>query len=179
MATHLQIINSADCLRALVRHSPPFWEKLLISVITGTCIALASARYLPRYVWVSLSVVGATATFVAAFRTKRVELRVTNVEFSTRGNAELRMRMGQAVSAAEIRWLEYREAAGSEEQPEPRGLYAVKSRGYVCLLPFVAEAEADQLIREITQKFPTVAAFWRSESPFGANFLSLGIEKAK
>lgn len=87
--------------------------------------------------------------------------------------------MGQAVSAAEVRCLEYREVAGSEEQSEPRGLYAVKSRGYVCLLPFVTEAEANQLIREIAQKFPTVAAFWRNESPFGANFLSLGIEKAE
>jgi hypothetical protein len=179
MATHLQIINSADCLRALVRHSSPFWEKLLTSVITGTCIALISARYLPRYVWVTFSIATATATFGAAFRTKRVELRVTNVEFSTRGNAELRMRLGQAVSAAEVRWLEYRETAGSEEQPEPRGLYAVKKRGYACLLPFVTELEANQFIREIAQKFPTVAAFWRSESPFGANFLSLGIEKAQ
>jgi hypothetical protein len=179
MATHLQIINSADCLRALLRHNPPFWEKLLTSVITGACIALVSARYLPRYVWVILSIVSAAATFVAPFRTKRVELRVTNVEFSTRGNAELRMRMGQAVSAAEVRWLEFREAGGSEGQPEPCGLYAVKSRGYVCLLPFVTELEANQLIREIAQKFPTVAAFWRSESPYGANFLSLGIEKTK
>jgi hypothetical protein len=179
MATHLQIINSADCLRALVRHSPPFWEKLLTSVITGACIALASARYLPRYAWATLSIVSATATFVAAFKTKRVELRVSNVEFSTGGKARLRMRMAQAVSAAEVRWLEFREAAGSEEQPEPRGLYAVKSRGYVCLLPFVTELEANQIIREIAQKFPNVAAFWRSESPYGTNFLSLGIEKTK
>jgi hypothetical protein len=87
--------------------------------------------------------------------------------------------MGQAVSAAEVRWLEFREAAGSEEQPEPRGLYAVKGQGYVCLLPFVTELEANQLIREIAQKFPTVAAFWRSESAYGANFLSLGMEKTK
>jgi hypothetical protein len=51
--------------------------------------------------------------------------------------------------------------------------------GSACLLPFLNEEETVHVIAEIEKKFPGLAERWRKESPFGENFLSLGIGKTK
>jgi hypothetical protein len=126
-------------------------------------------------------VLAAVFSFVASKRAKYAELKATNVEFIAHGNFSSRFRSGQTVCTGDVRWLEFQKASGAENSPSepPGGLYAVTTRGNVCLLPFLSEAETIQVIAEIEKKFPGLADHWRAESPFNTHYLMLGLAKTK
>ena len=157
----------------------PLWEKLLSAGVAGAAVGMFTAEFVSGRWWVPLSVLAAIFGFAGAIRAKRAELRATNVEFLTKGNAATRFRQGQTVCTGDVRWLEFQEDTGGPDSYEPSGLYAITARGSKCLLPFLSEEETAQVITEIEGRFPGLAERWRKESPFGENFLSLGIAKAK
>jgi|GEM_PF-2819258 len=183
MATRLHITESSDTLRAVVEHDMLRWERILTACTATACTGLASIYFLPGHWWLIASAVALVASFVAALRTKRVELRVTKLEFFTRGNLDVKFRLGQAVCTSDVRWLEFCGAGAGEAQNESEGLYeslyAVTARSSALLLPFITESEANQLITQIKEKFPAMAEHWRPASAFERNFLSLGIRGTK
>ena len=179
MATRFHIAESSDSLHATVQRHTENWERILTAAVMGACVGFASFYFLPGYWWKIAAPVALVAGFFASLQAKRVELRVTKVEFFTQGNLGMRFRLGQAVCTSDARWLEFRGNGGSENSDEAQGLYAVTSRGSACLLPFVSEQHVVQLIGEIEKKFPFMAERWRSESAFGSDFVSLGISGNK
>ena len=179
MATRFHITESSDGLRALVQHDMRSWERILTAGVAGACMGLASSYFLPGHWWVIVFSVVLIASFAASLQRKHVELRITKVEFFTRGNYGMKFRLGQAVCASDVRWLEFHGGSGSEIPEEGQGLYAVTTQGNACLLPYVTEQDAAQLIQEIEKKFPSMAERWRLESAYGNNFLSLGIRGSR
>ena len=94
-------------------------------------------------------------------RPNRTELWVTKLEFVTRRNFG-RGRRSKVIYTADVGRLEFRHGVGLGETGELKsGLYAVKSRGSACLLPYLSYSETQEVIAAIATQFPGLAERWR------------------
>jgi len=77
---------------------------------------------------------------------------------------------------ADIQRIEYQEdITGPGNSGHPQGLYAVLRYQSVCLLPDMDARQTAMVIERIGEKFPDQCAQWKSPSPFGEHFISLGL----
>ena len=93
-------------------------------------------------------------------------LQVTKFEFAstyTRPAAKRARRVTIALNTADVRWLEYRtDERFGLSGAQASGLYAVKSIGAECLLPFLDLEQTASVIRAIESSFPGLAEMWRN-----------------
>ncbi|QOY91812.1 hypothetical protein [Paludibaculum fermentans] len=79
------------------------------------------------------------------------------------------------VPRASVRWLEYREDERGPESNTFGGVCAKGKYSATCVLPFVDEAQAIEVIERIGQKFVAVGGQSSEESPFGRHFTRLNL----
>ena len=163
MASHLHIQELANSLRVQARQDLPRWERLLAAGIVATVVGMASANFLGGWWWTIFSPIAAVGAF-QAIRSKKADLQITKVEFTTTGDLGRRVQTPRIVCAGDVRRLEFR-GEGSPLTSKPDGLYALTDRKELCLLPFLDWEQAEQVIRAIENKFPGLAEGWRSGQP--------------
>ncbi|MGC4056180.1 MAG: hypothetical protein QM757_45830 [Paludibaculum sp.] len=130
---------------------------------------------------IPLLVLAAAATTALAFKGARwpshAELRVTNLEYVTRGPQTSNWFQSEnRIPRAGVRWLEYREDQSGPESGAVGGLYAKGKYSAACLLPFIDEAQAIDVIERIEARFVSVGEQRTEESPFGRNFTRLNLD---
>jgi hypothetical protein len=108
--------------------------------------------------WLSLpgAVLAGAIGFCLTFRQSRAVLRATNLDFETKGEYP------STIARAEVSAMFYDKAQGDEMSYTPAGLYA--DRG-VCLLPFVNEEQANEIIQAIYRRFPDMPLKSESSEP--------------
>lgn len=132
--------------------------------------------------WLALSltftlIAGAAAVglaLIGAMRTRRAELRVTNLEYVSRGtNFTGLFHASQNIPRADVQSLEYQEDKSGPEWDHPGGVYAKLKRRSVCILPHVDANQAAAVIERIGTKFVDLGDNGGGESGFGDHFTSL------
>ena len=103
------------------------------------------------------------------FRGCKVELRVTNLDISSRGHSTDGYRPS-TISRADVTLLTFREASGGADVPEnPRGLYIEhlgmgKWKIDTCVLPQVNREQAQEIVETIYSRFPDTGTLSSSVS---------------
>ena len=180
METELTILDGDDALVITSTRKPSLAEVTLSAVAVGGFIAVLAFSFLNEPMVVAVSISAALLTFMYAARKKKVELRITKLEFVSRGRIGDNLGLRRTVCSADIRWLEYQEdTIGPETSHHPGGLYAVLGHRSTCLLPNVSEAQTALIIDRIKERFPDFRTRWEGQSPFGKHFTSLGLNEPK
>ncbi|HEY6969175.1 MAG TPA: hypothetical protein VJA94_08225 [Candidatus Angelobacter sp.] len=128
-----------------------------------------------------LILIAAILAFLGTVIERRIQLKVTNLEFQTYGGFGNEFRNVRAMPSADILWLEHQDSSGGGDAPDhPEGLYAVLRCGSSCVLPYVDPGQANQVIDSIEERFPDMAKRWRtSRGPFDCHFITLGLSSQK
>ncbi len=116
-----------------------------ISALTAAITGYVGHRLLPLWLCTLSAALAAAIAFFLTFRQSHAVLRATNLDFETTGEYPA------TISRADITAMFYDRAQGDEASYTPAGLYA---NGGVCLLPFVREEQANEIIQAIYQRFP-------------------------
>jgi hypothetical protein len=178
MPTELNIIDRNDTLLATTKQKPPLLDGLVSATATGGCTGLLASSFVGKPELVALVCLTSSVAFFYALRTRRFELRITRLEFKSRGRLGDSLASTRTVCASDIQWLEHQEnTTGLDTAHHPRGLYAVLRHRSVCLLPDVDEQQSASIIERIHDKYPEFRAQWSGQSPFGRHFTSLGLDE--
>ncbi|HXN49803.1 MAG TPA: hypothetical protein VN893_24330 [Bryobacteraceae bacterium] len=170
MAKQLEIRDFEDAL--LIRteddHAPA--KAVLSALVSALFVGFVLGRFLQASLLIPVAVLVATLAFLAALGARKAELRVTNLEFESRGDVGDGSGSTRTVCRADVRWLEHQDRGVS-------GLYAVLRHHSVCMLPYVDEQQAMLVIERIVNKFPDFEKQWEGQSPFGKHFTELGLSR--
>lgn len=170
--------DDALLVRAAIPRSS--WSAVGSAIVAGTVVGLGIRTFNGPGFSTPLSFVAVLAVmalqYVAAASPPQTELRVTNLDYTSRSLGGLRIRQARSTPRIEVRWLEYREDTRGPEGGDPERLYAVLKHRCVCILPDLSEAQAVEVIERIAMKFPGFREQWRSHSAFGTNVISLGLD---
>lgn len=161
MATELNVIDLDEALLVNAARRPSFPEVLLSVAAAGVFTVVLAYLFATKPLVRPLAIVAVLMALVYATRTKRFDLRITKVEFVSRGRIGNSLRSTRTVCAADIQWLEYQEDARFDKAHHPRGLYAALENRSICLLPDVDEQQAALIIARIQYRFPELREQWR------------------
>ena len=171
----LEVLDVNDGLLIRVRQKSSTAGSALSGLVTLGFVLIAFGRYWRPALVITAALLAGTVSFLLYLREKTVELRVSKFEFQVHGKIGSDLQSSRAISCADIRWLEYAEDRSGEGSERPEGLYAVLKYHSVCVLPYVDLQQANALIDRIENRFPNLASQWKSNSPFGEHFTSLGL----
>jgi hypothetical protein len=136
MAAVYEIRDSADSLLIRAKRKRGWTRSFFGAAITGIAAVLTLSHIVAGSI---LAVVVFLAVLLGSsegFGQARAELRVTPLEFQTRGNLGTDFLPVHTVCSADIRWLEYQpESGGPDVGYRPGGLFAKVRVGTVCVLP--------------------------------------------
>jgi hypothetical protein len=153
---------------------PKHLGRILLSVAVAVTAALFffhKSSSMPLDVFVGGVFVFAIVRYlISEFRGTDVELVVTNLDFKTTGHAPDGYRQG-TISRADIYNLEYRKSSGGgEDNPLPSGLYIESSDSVwhsgSCVLPSLDEAQTQQAIDAILNRFPDTCTLPSAREPY-------------
>ncbi len=116
------------------------------------CVLLAVDGFVPHRAILIVAALAAALGIVMSLREQKVTLRVTNLDFETLGYFGGSYRHRRSEPRMTIQGLEYRNTEGVP------GLYADTSFYWACLLPYVNEQQANEIIERIYQRFPDTPA---------------------
>lgn len=125
---------------------------ILSTLATVGCVLLAVDGFVPHRAILIVAALGAALGAVMSLREQKVTLRVTNLEFETLGYFGGSYRHRRSEPRMSIQGLEHRR---SEAVP---GLYANMPFYWACLLPYVTEPQANEIIERIYLRFPDTPA---------------------
>src|ERR1700731_4890889 len=127
MKTELEILDFDDALVIRAKQRPSPAEAIFSAGVSGGFVGLIAFRFVPMPVMVAIAVVAGFLGFLYAVRKWNAELRVTNLEFRSRGRVGDGFGSKRSVCSTDVRWLEYQEdTSGPETSHHPGGLYAVR-----------------------------------------------------
>lgn len=173
---HLKIVEFDYSVVVKTEYSVSTLEQAISAVATSVVTGMAVSLVGGVLVSLTMGALAGACSILVLPRTRRFELQVTKDEFVARGKVGDNPGRTRSVRTKNIKWLEFQEdTTGPETAHHPGGLYAVLSNGAVCLLPDVDEQQTVSVIERIKGKFPELDAQWRSCSPFGKRFISLGL----
>jgi hypothetical protein len=176
----LGIHNSGNALVIRAEREPSLTNGLVAAFASGFFWVIVFHSLLRLQSWWllgSTTIPIAGISFLLAVRRKSAELRISRDEIILRGRVGDSFRSRRRVNPQEVKWLEYQaDTTGPETSHHPEGLYAVLSRHSVCLLPDIDAQQTATVIEQIHSRFPDLSRKWQSQSPFGQNFLSLGLK---
>lgn len=176
----LGIHDSGNALVVRAERGPSPISGLVAAFATGSFWVLVFHNLLrlqSRWLLAGTTILIAGMSFVLAMRRKSTELRISRDEIISRGPLGDSFRSKRQVNPQDVKWLEYQEdTTGPETSQHPGGLYAVLSQHSVCLLPDIDERQTATVIEQIHKRFPDLSRKWQSQSPFGQNFVSLGLK---
>jgi hypothetical protein len=120
---------------------------------------------------------------ISALRGTDVELRVTNLDFTSTGHTPENYNPS-TISRADIYNIEFRKASGGgDARPDlPSGLYvehhATRWFPSTCVLPHIDKAQTQQVIEAIYRRFPDTGTL-PPTGPFEPYLTSLNLNKPK
>jgi hypothetical protein len=181
MANELTIRDSEGVLIITAKQGRSAVNGILGALAGGTFVAIAFHNLLGTPALIITTAIVAVLSLFLGMREQHAELRVTNLALTSKGRYGDSLWSKRSVSAADVRWLEYQQdSTGPETSHHPGGLYAVLSNRNICILPYVDEHQAADVIQRIVERFPDLRGRWEGQSPFGQHFTSLGLgPKAK
>jgi hypothetical protein len=179
MATELTIRDHADALVITAKQDYSLLDALVSAFTGGAFVIIVFHAWLrlPALAMISTTAAGLGGFFGS--RQRKSELRVTNLELTSKGACGDSLRSVRSISRMDVRWLEYQEDKTGPESLHPGGLYAVLRYHSVRILPYVDETQAASVIRRIAEKFPDFEDQWKGQSPFGEHFISLALDQPK
>jgi hypothetical protein len=178
MTSEIEILDFDDALVIMAKQRASRAEAVLSAVVVGVFGGIALFRFLTMPLVIATAVLAAVLRFLFAVRKRTAELRVTNLEFRSRGRVGDNFGSMRSASRADVKWLEYQEdTSGPETSHHPGGLYAVLGTRSICLLPNIDEQQASLVIERILYRFPELRDLWRRHSPFGEHFTTLGLDR--
>jgi hypothetical protein len=167
VAAELKVVDLGKELVIESIRKPSLAEGVLSAVATGGFVAILASRFWGIAALLVAAFLAALLVFLLAMRATKVELRVTRLEFTSRGPVAGDFGSIRNAYSADIQWLEYQEAEPGGDSGKPGGLYAVLGRRSVCLLPDVDAWQTNQLIDRIEAKFPDLYEQRLHADPFG------------
>jgi hypothetical protein len=180
MATELNIIDLDDALVIRAARKPPLAEGILSAVAAGAFAAILAFHFVGLPGGIVSALLAASLVLLYARRKRNVELRITRLEFVSRGRVGDNLGSTRTACSADIQWLEYQEdTTGPGTSHQPGGLYAVLGRRSICLLPDMNEPQTALVIERIEGRFPDFKSQWENKSVFGRNFTSLGLDEPR
>ena len=180
MAKQLEITESEDALLVTAKQGRSVMSGILGAVASGTFVAIAFRQLLVTPVLVVLIVLAAGLSLLLGIRRQNAELLVTIFELKSRGRFGDSFRSNRSLNPADVRWLEYQQdTTGPETSHHPGGLYAVLKGRSTCVLPYVDEQQAGEIIQRIMKRFPRLREQWEQQTPFGTHITSLGLDQPK
>lgn len=181
MAASYQVEETSKQLFIRVKRQHALAAAVAESAATALFIAFVVHRLAPIAVVISSALLGAILAFVWFTRENNVELRITNLELITKGYFGGEYRSVRQVSAADIHWLEYQEEQVGPEADRPGGMYAKLKWSRHCVLPYLDEAQTNELIERIYAKYPSLTSNsdGRRTSALEGHFTTIGLDKRK
>jgi hypothetical protein len=178
MKVELKIVDFDDALVIKAKQKPSLGEAILSAVASGGFVGLIVFRFVAMPAMVAIAAVAGFLGFLYAVHKRNAELRVTNLEFRSRGRVGDDFGSTRNVCGTDVRWLEYQEdTSGPETSHHPGGLYAVRGSLSICMLPYIDQQQTALVIDRILDKFPEFRQQWRRNSPFGQHFTALGLDE--
>ena len=170
-----------DGLLIRARRRRAWTRSLFVAFVTGLAALLTLSHFLTGSILVVVVLLAVLLGLSEGFGQSKADLRVTKLEFQTRGNLGTGSRpfsqSFRSVCSADIRWLEYQpKAVGPDVGYRPGGLYAKLRLRTVCLLPLLDEKQTIEVIDHIARRFPDMAKQWSAPS-LGDHFTTLGIRQ--
>lgn len=178
MACQLEVEEQEHALVFRVEEAPSWPRAAVAAIATGGVVGLA-ANWLGAPISLLLPAAAAAAAiaFLGAMRPSHAELCVTNLEYISCGaHTATWFRSEIRIPRASVRWLEYREDERGPESDTFGGVCAKGKYTATCVLPYVDEAQAIEVIERIERKFVAVAGQGSEESPFGPHFTRLDLD---
>ena len=172
MTADYEIRELPDSLLVRTKRRRAWRRSLVGAAITGLAVLLTLAHILPGSILTVVVFLAVLLGLSEGFGQAAAELRVTPLEFQSRGN------LGAAsqptpVCSADIHWLEYQpDCSGPDTGYRPGGLYAKLRFRTVCVLPLLDENQTIEVIGRIKKRFPEMARGW-SEPSIGDRFTTL------
>jgi hypothetical protein len=177
MAAVYEIRDSQDSLLIRAKRKRLWTRSLFGAAITGLAALLTLSHIIAGSILAVVVLLAVLLGLSEGFGQARAELRVTRLEFQTRGNLGTDSLPVHTVCSADIRWLEYQpESGGPDVGYRPGGLFAKVRFGTVCVLPLLDEQQTIEVIELITKRFPDMAKQWSAPS-IGDHFTTLGLGK--
>jgi hypothetical protein len=144
------------------------------AAITGAAALLTLSHIVPGSILAVVVVLAILLGLSEGFGQASAELRVTALEFQSRGKLGADSQPSP-VCSADIRGLEYQpDYSGPDTGYRPGGLYAKLRFRTVCVLPLLDESQTIEVIERIKKRFPDMAKQW-VEPSIGDNFTTLGL----
>ncbi|MDT8070683.1 MAG: hypothetical protein ROO76_21185 [Terriglobia bacterium] len=137
------------------------------AIATTGCALIVADAFVPHRLMLIIVALAALLGVVMSMREQTVELRVNNLDFETLGYFGGSYRRRRTEPRMSIRGMEHRT---SENVP---GLYADMPFYWACLLPFVSEQQANEIIERIYRKFPDTPV---AADPFTENLTTLELD---
>jgi hypothetical protein len=179
MAATYEVQHLRDGLLIKVRRQRPWTRSLFAAAVTGSVALLTLFHFVAGPILALVVFLAVLLGILEGVSQARAELRVTALEFQTRGKVGLHSSVS-TVCSANIRWLEYRpDSSDLDIGYRPGGLHAKLRFATVCVLPLLDEKQTLEIIESIAKRFPEMAKQW-SEPSLGDGFVTLGLaEKAR
>jgi hypothetical protein len=140
---------------------------IVSALATAGCVLIVADAFVPHRVMLVAAAVAALLATVMSLREQTVKLRVTNLEFETLGYFGGSYRRRRTEPRMSIQGLEHRT---SENVP---GLYANMPFYWACILPYVNERQANEIIERIYRRFPDTPV---AADPFTKTFTTLKLD---
>jgi len=174
-AADYEIREFPDSLLVRVKRRRARTRSLFGAVITGLVALLTLSHIVSGSILAVVVFLAVLLGLSEGFSQASAALRVTALEFQTRGNLRTNSRAVHEVCSADIRWLEYHPDYSNPETGYcPGGLYAKLRFRTVCVLPLLDENQTITVIERIKKRFPDMAKQW-SEPSIGDHFTTLGL----
>jgi hypothetical protein len=170
LETYCKIRELRDGLEIRVDRKVSSWTAIGVAAIAFLLLGFGAMSYFHMLVLVvPVSLIFVIILMVGVAK-QGARLQVTRIELSgllpqrgKSGGGEFRL------NTADVGWLEYRQMdAFGIRGFGGSGLYAVKSIGAKCVLPFVDSREATIIMQAIGSKFPGLTEMWRGNLQVGA-----------
>ena len=149
MAKQLEIRDFENALLIRTKEDHATTWAGLSAIVSGVFVVIVLGRLLQAPLLILIVVLVAVFGLLQVLRARSVELRVTNLEFESRGYIGDGCGNTRTVCRADVRWLEHQ-----DHTEYPSGLHAVLRHHSVCILPYVDEHQTTLVIERIVKKFP-------------------------
>ena len=174
--TNVNIIDLDEALLVRTEWTPSLWDCGLSGASSAAFFGIGSFFVVGKFAAVAVGSLAGVMGFLFARRPRNFELRITRSEFLAVGKVGDQIGNTRSVSATEVKWLEFQsDHSGPDTAEHPGGMYAILGHRAVCLLPDVDEAQTTMVIARIGEKYPEICAQWAGRTPYGENFISLGL----
>ncbi len=169
MASELGVRDLGDALLIKVRPRHSLGIGIVLAVVSGGIVAIALRSLLELPALIAVAGLAAALAFLRGVLYKRATLRVTNLEFQSRGSLGDSFHTSRTIPRANVLWLEYQtNDGGPGTYSRPAGLYAVLDKGHsVCILPPMSEQRLAELTERMVAKFPELRKQFEGQPAFG------------